>query len=246
MSVLFGYFWNFYGLSYLPKELDKFSANSPQNLRRFSTPVENVHGKFSLNFSADFIYSWKFRNSRIPQVLLNFSANSPQIFCPISSLWKGDNIIIGRYIIYVVLNERQIVHMKEMQDKGMSISAIAREMRIDRKTVIKYISRIKEQEEKGKKTIKQIEIEERTKMIGMKEAEHTTEKYLEFRDEIDEYMTKLLQLRWKYDAYITEHKVTFVDLVETALKEYVENTKNRMNVREFLGNLIMVKALEKT
>ena len=144
-----------------------------------------------------------------------------------------------------MLNEKQIVHMKEMQDKGMSISAIAREMRIDRKTVIKYISRIKEQEEKGKKTIKQIEIEKRTKMIGMKEAEHTTEKYLEFRDEIDEFMTKLLQLRWKYDAYITEPKVTFVDLVETALKEYVEKTKNKVNVREFLGNLIIVKALEK-
>ena len=245
MSVLFGYFWNPYGLSYLLKDLDKFSPNSPQNLRRFSTGVENVHGKFSLNFYADLLYLWKFRNSRIPQVLPNFSANSPQVFCPISSLWKGDYIIIGRYIIYVVLNEKQIVHMKEMQNNGMSISAIAREMHIDRKTVIKYISRIKEQEEKGKKTIKQIEIEKRTKMIGMKEAEHTTEKYLEFRDEIDEYMTKLLQLRWKYDAYITEHKVTFVDLVETALKEYVEKTKNKVNVREFLGNLIIVKALEK-
>lgn len=200
MSVLFGYFWNPYGLSYLLKELDKFSPNSPQNLRRFSTGVENVHGKFSLNFYADFLYLWKFRNSRIPHVLPNFSANSPQIFCPISSLWKEDNIIIGRYIIYVVLDERHIVHMNEMRDKGMSISAIAREMHIDRKTVMKYISRMEEQEEKGKKTIKQIEIEERTRMIGMKEAEHTTEKYLEFRDEIDEYMTKLLQLRWKYDA----------------------------------------------
>ena len=144
-----------------------------------------------------------------------------------------------------MLNERKFVHMKEMRDKGMSISAIAREMHIDRKTVMKYISRMEEQEEKRKKTIKQIEIEERTKMIGMNEAEHTTEKYLEFRDEIDEEMTKLLELRWKYDSYITEHKVTFVDLVETALKEYVEKTKNKVNVREFLGNLILVKALEK-
>jgi hypothetical protein len=58
-------------------------------------------------------------------------------------------------------------------------------------------------------------------------------------------MTKFIQLRWKYDAYIRDNKVAFVDLVETALSQYVERTKDKVNMREFLGNLILVKALGK-
>ena len=68
------------------------------------------------------------------------------------------------------------------------------------KTVGKYISQLVENEKKGNKSIKEIEIEARTNMIGMKEEEHKSEKYFKFRNEIFEDMTKLLQLRWNFDA----------------------------------------------
>lgn len=64
-----------------------------------------------------------------------------------------------------MLKDEQIKKIKELNDKGFSISRISREMNIDRKTVRKYLARGDKDEH------------------NLKKKDNDTEKHLEKKDE---------------------------------------------------------------
>ncbi|MEM3290620.1 MAG: helix-turn-helix domain-containing protein, partial [Candidatus Micrarchaeaceae archaeon] len=112
-----------------------------------------------------------------------------------------------------MLSPSQKEKIKEMKENGISISKISKELHIARNTVKKYLDEISMPKEESKEnteeesqksengaTIKDIERATRTAIAGQKEGKAVAEAYMEFKDELDEEMTKkLVALRWKYD-----------------------------------------------
>ncbi|MEM3192093.1 MAG: helix-turn-helix domain-containing protein [Candidatus Parvarchaeota archaeon] len=165
-----------------------------------------------------------------------------------------------------MLSPSQKEKIKEMKENGISISKISKELHIARNTVKKYLDEISMPKEESKEnteeesqksengaTIKDIERATRTAIAGQKEGKAVAEAYMEFKDELDEEMTKkLVALRWKYDDYLKKHNISFGDFVEETLEKrmiweaiHYDQSAPKFNFKEFLNGVLIVKALDR-
>ncbi|MEM3907502.1 MAG: hypothetical protein QXZ17_11680 [Nitrososphaerota archaeon] len=167
-----------------------------------------------------------------------------------------------------MLSPEQKGRILEMKNQGMSINLISKKMKISQPTIRKYLREFSQKqseprkesvaettetrpipESKDESSIKTIEKETRTKITGEKEGKAVAEAYMQFKDELDEEMTrKLLFLRFKYDDYLKRHNMKFGDFVEDALEKkviYEASLAPKFNLREFLNGVLIVKALDR-
>ncbi|MEM3908371.1 MAG: helix-turn-helix domain-containing protein [Nitrososphaerota archaeon] len=162
----------------------------------------------------------------------------------------------------MMLSPSQKEKIKEMKENGTPIARISKELHISRNTVKKYLDEISMPKEESKEkteeesqksengaTIKDIEKATRTTIAGQKEGKAVAEAYMQFKDELDEEMTrKLLYLRFKYDDYLKRHNMKFGDFVEDALEKkviYEASLAPKFNFKEFLNGVLIVKALDR-
>ncbi|MEM3845208.1 MAG: hypothetical protein QXU98_05850 [Candidatus Parvarchaeota archaeon] len=167
-----------------------------------------------------------------------------------------------------MLSPEQKEKILEMKNQGLSINLISKKMKISQPTIRKYLKEISQKqpepkqestpetaemiptpEEKEETSIKDIERATRTAIAGQKEGKAVAEEYMQFKDELDEEMTrKLLYLRFKYDDYLKRHNIKFGDFVEDALEKkviYEASLAPKVNLKEFLNGIVIVKALER-
>lgn len=159
-----------------------------------------------------------------------------------------------------MIEDAKVKKLKDLRKDGMSIHKISETLKLDRKTVRRYL------EGDGAKAleagttgtdenavdedgeIRRIEVRERNKLIGRAKGETVASRYLKFADEIDQELgSRLIDLRSQYNSYLTEHNIDFGTLIERALKEYVEKNANKRtweDLEKLLEYSLAFKALE--
>ncbi|MEM3290776.1 MAG: hypothetical protein QW046_04590 [Candidatus Micrarchaeaceae archaeon] len=160
-----------------------------------------------------------------------------------------------------MLSPEQKERILEMKSQGMNINLISKKTHISAPTIRKYLKEmenkpmipkniLKNTDESAEEiSIKSVEIDTRTTIAGQKEGKAVAEQYMQFKDELDEEMTrKLLYLRFKYGDYLKRHNMKFGDFVEDALGKkviYEASLAPKFNLREFLNGALVVKALDR-
>ena len=121
-----------------------------------------------------------------------------------------------------MLEDTTIRKLKDLRKDGMSIHKISETMKLDRKTVRRHLKEdgadvpeagttgTAENSVDRDAEIRKIELKERNTLIGKAKGETVASRYLKFADEIDQELgSRLIDLRSKYNSYLTEHNVDF-------------------------------------